>query len=106
LIYRHNETFIGRFLKVMRHERDHSPETFHDFLVSEANHCRPSRPNRNKFGTDYTLQVTVHVRGQARVPTRKSPRFLLTHSCCFLFETLILPNTNTLRECDDNTSPN
>lgn len=95
------KTFIGRSLKMTRHERDHSlagrPK---DFSVLGANHRQPSRPNRNKFGADYTVRVTVHVkgRGQARVP--KSPRSLLTHSC-FLFETSILPNTNTLRGCND-----
>lgn len=86
LIYRHTvNTFIGHSLKMMRHERDHSlVGRSKDFSVPGANHRRPSRRNRNKFGADYTLRVTVHVGGrrQARVPTRKSPRSLLTHSCC------------------------
>lgn len=65
LIYRYTETFIGRSLKTMRHERDHSlVGRSKDFSVSGANHRRPSRPNRNKFGADYTLRVTVHVRGR------------------------------------------
>ena len=76
---------MKRSFKMMRHERDHSlVGCSKDFSVPGANHHRPSRPNRNKFGADYTLRVTVHVRGrgQARVPTRKSFWTLLIHSYC------------------------